>query len=66
MRYRCFWINEYRRATLLERGDFEPSFSQARDEASSPPHPTIAEESVTESETEPEDENIPDVSILSN
>lgn len=54
-----FWINESRRATLLERGEY-PSFSQARWEASSPPHPTVMYDSITESETEPEEEDIAD------
>lgn len=54
-----FWINEHRRATLLERGEF-PVFSQARWEASSPPHPTTMYDSVTESESEsePQEEGI--------
>lgn len=60
-KYRSFWINEHRVATLLGRGEV-PSFSQARYETSSPPHPTIADDSVTEPETEPEDENIPEAS----
>lgn len=56
-RYRAFWINESRRATLLEQGDALASFSQARWDASSPPHPTVMYDSVTESETEPESES---------